>query len=127
MAAQHEHFCLSLCLHRQRHVNRHLVAIEIGVERLTNERWNSDRLAFHQNRQERLDSQSVQRRRTVEQDRMIRNHFLYDIPHWRIRVNVFSDMLRTFNRLCVAVGLQSLNDKRLEQFDRHPFRDTTLV
>ena len=66
MTTEHQQFRLSLRFYSERHVNCHLVAIKVGIERLTNEGRNSDRLALYQNRQKRLNPESVQRRRTVE-------------------------------------------------------------
>src|SRR3712207_8932508 len=57
---------LGLCLGRQRHVHRHLVAVEVRVERVTDERVDLDRLALHENRLEGLDAQAVERRGAVQ-------------------------------------------------------------
>ena len=65
---------------RQRHVHGHLVAVEVGVERRADERMQLDRLAFDQHRLERLDAQTVQRRRAVQQHRMLTDHLFEDIP-----------------------------------------------
>ena len=40
---------------------------------------------------------------------------------------MFSEMFRPLNRLGVVMCLESFNNKRLEQFHCHPFRNTTLV
>ena len=45
---------------RQRHVDRHLVAVEVRVERSADERVNLDRRAFDQANLERLNAQPVQ-------------------------------------------------------------------
>ena len=59
---QHEHAGLGLGLGRQRHVDGHLVAVEVGVERRAHERVDLQGLALDQHRLERLDAQAVQRR-----------------------------------------------------------------
>ena len=51
---------LDLGLDRKRQVNRHLVAVEVGIESLADERVNPDRVALDQHRLERLDTHSVQ-------------------------------------------------------------------
>ena len=62
---------LGLRLGGQRHVDGHLVAVEVGVERVADERVDLDRLALDQQRLERLDAEAVQRRRAVEQHRVL--------------------------------------------------------
>ena len=57
---QHQRRCFDLRFRRQRNVDRHLVAVEIGVERGADQRVNLDGLAFDQHRLERLDAQTVQ-------------------------------------------------------------------
>ena len=46
-------------------MNRHLVAVEVGVERGTYQRVQADGAALYQDRLKRLDAQTVQGRRTV--------------------------------------------------------------
>ena len=77
-----QHQCAGFCLRfeRQRHVNGHLVAVKVSVERRTDERMQLDRLAFDQYRLERLDAQTVQRRSAVQQHRVLANHFFEQIP-----------------------------------------------
>ena len=79
----HQRARFELRFDRQRHVHGHLVAVEVGVERGTDQRMQLDRLAFDQHRLERLDTQAVQRRRTVQHDRVLADHFFEDIPDFR--------------------------------------------
>ena len=67
----HQHARLHLRLERQRHVHGHLVAVEVGVERGADQRVELDRLALDQHRLEGLDAEAVQRRRAVEQHRVL--------------------------------------------------------
>lgn len=62
----------------------HLVAVEVGVERGADQRVQLDRLALDQLRLERLDTEAVQRRRAVQQHRMLADHLIEDIPHFRL-------------------------------------------
>ena len=80
---QHEQTALELRLERQRHVHGHLVTVEVGVERRADERVNTDGLAFDEHRLERLDAQSVERRRAVQQHRVIADDLLEDLVHLR--------------------------------------------
>jgi hypothetical protein len=68
----------------KRHVHGHLVTVEVGVEGGADQRVQLDRLAFDQRRLERLNAETVQRRRAVEHDRMLADHLFEDIPHHRL-------------------------------------------
>jgi hypothetical protein len=52
-------------------MNGHLVTVEVGSERLADERVDLDGVAFDELRHERLDAQAVQRGRAVEEDRVV--------------------------------------------------------
>jgi hypothetical protein len=80
----HQHAGFELRFQRQRHVDRHLVAVEVGVEGGADQRMKLDRLAFDQDRLERLDAQAVQRRRAVQQHRMLADDLVEDIPDFRL-------------------------------------------
>ena len=77
VCGQHEEAGLGLCLYGKRHMNRHLVAVKVGVERGTSKRVQLDGAALHQHRLECLDAQAVQRRRAVEEYGML---FDYALP-----------------------------------------------
>ena len=79
----HQHARLELGFQRQRHVDRHLVAVEVGVEGGADQRMELDRLALDQHRLERLDAQPMQGRRAVEQHRMLADDLLEDVPDLR--------------------------------------------
>ena len=51
----------------QRHVNRHLVTVEVSVKRRTHQWVQLNRFTFDQYRLERLDTQTVKCRCTVQQ------------------------------------------------------------
>ena len=57
---EHEHAGLGLSLAGQRHVDRHLVAVEVGVEGRADQRVQVDSLALDQHRLKGLDGQTVQ-------------------------------------------------------------------
>ena len=62
----HQRSSLELSLDGQRYVNRHLIAVEVRIECGANQGVKLDRLAFNQNRFERLNAESMQGGRTVE-------------------------------------------------------------
>ena len=67
----------------QRHVDGHLVAVEVGVERRADQRVQLDRLALDQHRLERLDAETVKRRRAVQQHRVLADDLVEDVPDFR--------------------------------------------
>src|SRR3954470_5420390 len=117
VARQHQHAGLRLRLGAEREVDRHLVAVEVGVERVADERVDLDRLALDQHRLERLDAQAVQRRRAVEEHGVLVDDLLEHVPDLRDhRVD------HLLGRLDVLDGLaldQPGHDERLEQLERH--------
>ena len=50
----------------------------------------ADRLALDQHRLERLDAEAVQRRRTVEQHRVLADHLLQDVPDYRLLLSTIA-------------------------------------
>ncbi len=58
---EHEDARLGLRLEEERHVHGHLVAVEVGVERLADEGRDLDRLSLDEHRLERLDAEAVER------------------------------------------------------------------
>ena len=103
----------------------HLVAVEVRVERRADERVDADRLAFDQHRLERLDAETMQRRRAVEQHRMLANHFLEHVPHFRTLE--LDHLLGLLDGLDQAALFELVVDERLEQLERHLLRQAALV
>ena len=122
---QHQDPGLGLSLRRQRQVHGHLVAVEVRVERVTDERVDLDRLALDQHRLERLDAQAVERRCAVEQHRMLVDDLLEHVPDLRDhRVDHLLGGLDVLRGLALD---QAGHDERLEQLERHQLRQTALV
>ena len=72
----HQGHGLDLGLDGERQVNGHLVAVEVGVEPLANQRVNPDRVPFDEHRLERLDAHSVQSGSPVQKDRVVADDLL---------------------------------------------------
>ena len=125
VGGQHQDARLRLGLRRQRQVHRHLVAVEVGVEGVADERVDLDRLALDEQRLERLDAQAVQRGGAVEQHGVLVDDLLEHVPHLADhRVD------HLLGRLDVLRGLaldQARHDERLEQLERHDLRQPALV
>src|SRR2546427_3265281 len=81
-------------------MNRHLVAVVIGVESGADQRVNLDGLAFHQNRLECLNAEAVQSGSTVQQYGMVLNDFFEDVPYDRLLL--FHHFLRLLDRCAVS-------------------------
>ena len=121
----HQDARLELRLQRQRHVHRHLVAVEIGVEGGADQRMQLDRLALDQHRLERLDAEAVQGRRAVQQHRVLADHLFEDVPD--LRPLLLDHALGRLDRAGQAVELELRVDERLEQLERHLLRQPALV
>ena len=122
---QHQRTRFHLRFQRQRHVNGHLVTVEVGVERRADQRMQLDGLTFDQHRLERLDAQAMQRRRAVEHHRMFADHLFEDVPHDRLFA--FDHALRRLDGGGEAHDFQFVENERLEQLERHFLRQAALV
>ena len=125
VAREHQHACLQLSLERKRHVDRHLVPIEVGVERRTHERMDAYRFPFHEDRLESLNSQPVEGGRPVQQNRVILDDVLEDLVNFRIVP--FDDLLRPLDGLGLSPLLQLMDDERLEELHGHRLGKAALV
>ena len=106
-------------------MDRHLVAVEVSVERRTNERMDADCRTLDEHRHECLDAESVQGWGAVEQHRVILDHVGEHLPH-----HVGGALGETLGALDV-VRVSELNelahDEWLEEFERHLLWNTALV
>src|SRR4051794_276429 len=122
---QHQEPRLGLGLGGQRKVHGHLVAVEVGVERLADERVDLDRLALDEHRLERLQAETVERRSAVQQDRVLLDDLLEHIPHLGDhRVDHLLGRLDVLHRLALD---EPGHDERLEQLEGHQLRQAALV
>ena len=85
----------------------------------------TDCTAFDQLRLKRLDAQTVQRRRTVQEDRVIINDLFHDVPDARILA--VDQLLRCFRIAGDALVHNFIDDKRLVQLNCHFARNTALI
>ena len=125
VAGQHQDAGLSLRLRRERQVHSHLVAVEVRVERGADERVQVDGLALDQLRLERLDAQTVQGGRTVQQHRVLGDDLFEHVPHLGART--LDHPLGGLDVLGVAELDQTLHHEGLEQLQRHALGQTALV
>ena len=121
----HQHARFHLRLDRQRHVDGHLVAVEVGVERRADERVQLDRLALDEHRLERLDAEAVQRRSAVQQHRVLLDDVLEDVPD--LGTLLLDHLLGALDGGDEAALFELVVDERLEQLERHLLRQAALV
>src|SRR3954451_5746591 len=84
-----------------------------------------DRLALHQHRLEGLDAQAVQRRRAVEQHRVLVDDLLEHVPH--LRDHRVDHLLGRLDVLRLLALDELSHDERLEQLERHELGQAALV
>ena len=122
---KHQRRCFDLRFGRQRNVDGHLVAVEIGVERGADQRVNLDGLAFHQHRLESLNAEAVQRGSAVQQNRVVLDDLFENVPNHRILL--LHQFLGLLDGGAMAALFQAVIDERLEQLERHLLGKTALV
>ena len=104
---------------------RHLVAVEVGVERGANQRVDLDGFAFHQHRLECLNTQAVKRGSAVQQYWVVFNDLFQDVPNHGFLL--FHHFFGLLDGGAVSRLFQPVIDERLEQFESHLLRKTALV
>ena len=122
---QHEDPALGLGLRRQGQVHGHLVAVEVGVERLADQRVDLDGLALDQHRLEGLDAEAVQGGRPVQQDRVLLDDVVEDVPH--LGLAALDHALGRLDVLGQLLVDQLLHDEGLEQLQGHELGQAALV
>src|SRR5690554_166115 len=125
VGGHHQGARFQLSLEGQRHVHGHLVTVEVGVVRGAHQRVQLQRLAFDQHRLERLDTQTVQGRRTVEQHGMLADDLGENVPD--LGQLALDHLLGGLDGGGQATGFQLAEDERLEQLQRHLLGQTALV
>ena len=103
----------------------HLVTIEVSVKGRANERVYFNGVSLNQDGFERLDTQPVQRRSTVEHHRTGLDHFLQYFPH--LRFFSFNEAPSSLHVDSVVVFDELLHDKGTKQLQRHAFRQSALM
>jgi hypothetical protein len=93
-------------------VHRHLVTVEVGIERGADQRVQLDGFALDQYRLECLDAEAMQRRRTVQENRVLADDFLENIPD--LGTFTLHQPLRGLDGRCLATQLQLREDELLE-------------
>ena len=122
---EHQEAGFRLRLRGEGYVYRHLVAVEVGVERGTDEGMELDRASLNEDGLKRLDAQTVECRRAVEHDGVSLDDDLESVPDAVLgaldRLSGGLDVLR-------RLGLdKALHDEGLEELESHLLGQTALV
>ena len=125
LVRHHQHARFELGFQRKRHVDGHLVTVEVGVEGRADQRVKLDRLALDQHGLERLDAETVKRRRAVQQHRVLADDFVEDVPDFLALL--LDPLLRLLQGHRQTLGVETGVDERLEQLERHLLGQAALV
>src|SRR5215218_7487228 len=125
LRGEHEDAGLGLRLGTQGHVHRHLVAVEVRVEGGTDERVDLDGLALHEHGLERLDAEAVERRRAVQEHRVLLDDVLQDVPN--LGTEPFDHLLGAADVRRQGPINEDLHHERLEELDGHQAWEAALV
>ena len=122
---EQKHPSLHLRLDGERKMDGHLVAVEVGVEGRADEGVDLDGLALNENRLERLDAETVERRCTVEHHGMLFDDLLKDVPDRSLFA--LNHALGALDGRDEALLLQLVVDEGLEEFECHLLGETALM
>jgi len=106
-------------------MNRHLVTVEVGIESPAGQRVKHNSIAFHKYRLKRLNTHPMKSRGTVEQYRMLMNHFFKNIPY--LFIMSFNHSFGAFYRIRKAVLFKLPDNEWLIQFQCYFFRQPALM
>src|ERR671921_1085844 len=125
LCGEHEDAGLGLRLGAQGHVHRHLVAVEVRVEGGTDQRVDLDGLALDEHRLERLDAETVERRRAIQEHRVLLDDILQDVPN--LGTEPFDHLLGAADVRRQGSVDEDLHHERLEELDGHQAWEAALV
>ncbi len=104
---------------------RHLVSIEVGIVRRRHQWVQTDGAAFDKRRLERLDTQTVERWCTVEEDRVFFDDIFKNIPY--IIFHTLDLAFGVFDVCRHFTFYKLFHYERLEEFKCHFLRQSALI
>src|SRR5262249_54355695 len=114
-----------LSFDRKRQVDRHLVTVKVSVEAFTDQRVDLDRVSFDENRLESLNPHSVESRSAVQEDGMLVNDVIENVPD--LLVLSLEHLLGALDGVRVAQLFEPSNDEGLVELERYLLGKTALV
>ena len=103
----------------------HLVTVKVGIIGHTDEGVQLNSFTFDQDGFKGLDAEPMQGWGAVEQNRMLLDHLVQDVPDfWPFLLH---HLLGTLDRGRIPSFLKLVVDERFEQFQSHILRQTALV
>src|SRR3989344_7309929 len=121
----HDILRLPLRLFRKRHMHGHLVAVEVRVKRVTDERVELDSVAFDKTGTEGLDALPVEGRCTVKKYILTGDRFFENFPHFGDAV--FDKAPRAANVEREFAIQKTGDDEGTEELERHVIRQTAFI
>ena len=106
-------------------MDRHLVAVKVGVECGAAQGVQLERTALDEHRLERLNAQTVERRRAVEHDRVILDDDLERVPD--LGTLLVDHLLGGLDVVGNAVLDELFHDERAEELNGHFLRHAALI
>src|SRR6266542_1153416 len=106
-------------------MNSHLVTVEVGVEGRADEWMDLDGASVDEDRFKRLNTQSVQRRCAVKQNRALLDDFVENVPHFG--TGSLNYALGGLNVVGQAASHQAVHNERFEKLQGHALRQAALV
>ena len=125
VGTHHQRVGFNLCLNRKRQVNCHLVAIEVSVETFADQGVQMNGVALNQRGFKGLNSHSVKRWSTIQQNRVVGNYLFQDIPN--LFVLPLQHFLGRLDGIGMAEFLESSNDEWLIEFQGDFLGQATLM
>ena len=125
VGGQHKDSGFGLRLNRQRYVDCHLVAVEVGVERAAGKRMKFDCATFDKDGFKRLNTKSVKRRSTVQKYGVILDDFFQNIPY--LGFHRLHKAFRTLDVMADVAFHKFVHYERLKQLNSHFFGQTALI
>ena len=125
VGGHHQRVGLDLGLDRQGQVDGHLVAVEVGVEPLADQRVQLDGVALDERRLEGLDAHAVQRGGAVQEHGMVLDHLFENVPDFLVLP--LQHLLGRLDRVGVLQLLEPADDEGLVELQGDLLRQAALV
>src|SRR3989344_3494278 len=121
----HERARFFLRLIGEGNVQSHLVSVEVCVERGADKRMELDCEPFDEDRLEGLNAEAMERGSAVEEDVLVFDHVLQDVPY--LAVTFEDEAFRCFHIVRQFLADDLTYHKRFEELHRHFLRQSAVI